>query len=93
MQQHLKVIQYLERKLDKNYAANTKRIIKSPKGFDMDNAHWSINKIEIRHYKSYKTSTIRQLHVHALSLISPAAGNLKSQSALLGTRLRILHLK
>lgn len=36
---------------------------------------------------------ITQIHVHALSLISPAAGNLRSQSTLLGTRLRILHLK
>lgn len=30
--------------------------------------------------------------IHARSLISPAAGNLRSQSALFGTRLRILHL-
>ena len=32
-------------------------------------------------------------HIHVRSLISPAAGNLRSQSALLGTRFRILHLE
>jgi hypothetical protein len=35
----------------------------------------------------------KDFHLHARSLISPAAGNLRSQSALLGTRLRMLHLQ
>ena len=32
-------------------------------------------------------------YLRDLTLVSPAAGNLKSHNALLGTRFRILHLK
>lgn len=35
----------------------------------------------------------QMLVLHARSLASPAAGNLRSHSALFGTRFRMLHLK
>jgi hypothetical protein len=40
-----------------------------------------------------KQTGVSSVHLRALTLVSPAAGNLKSHNALLGTRLRMLHLK
>lgn len=51
---------------------------------------WSISNV-IRKDKTTLSKGMKP-HVHARNLISPAAGKRRSQRALLGTRLRTLHL-